>query len=197
MPQLHSLQLNSLYHDKLVLLPGLSDIDPEINQLQLPSLVIPNLFVSERLLSEGRSRQSSATSQTSPLVSPTGFAPPGLASPRSAKQSDSSSRGSISPPPPPYPRNVDTDEIETKNADTVRTKRSSSSILSPHVSDRQPRVVLGHAHGPVSYRPWTQDHRESQSEGEETMGGKEGGRMRKLNPDIVSISIPCLLSNQN
>ena len=203
MSHLHTLQLTSVYRERLVLLPGYAEMGSEIKTLQLPSLVIPGLFLSDRIAATPSIRNSSAPiSAHSDENSNIFGSPPGLPSPSSTEHSLQLRPGSLSPPPPPYP-----EHSESKGAsnDVMEAKANDSagSFVSPsHPSgpDRRHRVILGRAAGPVSYRlsaqRWTQDRPRStgDSSSEDTEDTKSGvntnsafGKQRKINRDIVGI----------
>ncbi|THH05018.1 hypothetical protein EW145_g5107 [Phellinidium pouzarii] len=165
MHHLHSLQLTSVYREKLVLLPGYTEMASEISKLQLPSLVIPGLFIPDKITVANLSRHSSISGQsgTANGNSVKFGSPPGLPlhvtpSPNAGQMLASPSGSVTPPPPPPYPQQVDT--ISSVNSDVVqiRPEDGRAAILSPSHSttpERQPRIILGHASGPVSYRPST------------------------------------------
>ncbi|KAI5116546.1 hypothetical protein M0805_004328 [Coniferiporia weirii] len=164
---LHSLQLTSAYREKLVLLPGCTEMASEIDKLQLPSLVIPNLFVPD-IAFGNQVRQSSPSGPAMINGNTAKFGPPpGLtisATPSSGGQTIVSPSGSITPPPPPpYPRQSEPTISDVPEAISCKPEGGRSIVLSPlHPStpDCQQRVILGHASGPVSYRPvalpWSQ-----------------------------------------
>ncbi|EJD00943.1 uncharacterized protein FOMMEDRAFT_141705 [Fomitiporia mediterranea MF3/22] len=184
--QLHSLQLTSLYREKLVLLPGCTEMAPEFKNLQLPSLIIPGLFIPDKIASTTYSHADGSSVSYGP--------PPGLPTPSSPSQ-QSSTGSSTSPPPPPYP-----DQSESKPASDVikaRVDNSSETFLSSSQSsssDRSHRVILGSVAGPVSYRHrWTQDHLRypTDSSAESIESSRNGvstakipGKQRKINRDI-------------
>ncbi|KAH8113331.1 hypothetical protein DFH11DRAFT_1510555 [Phellopilus nigrolimitatus] len=161
--QLSSLQLTSVYREKLVLLPGYTEMASEFDKLHLPSLVIPGLFIPDKIIVESDSKQNQAASQTGAAVedSPANCGPPpGLPHPASSPCGDLNVGlpiGSLTPPPPPpYPQ-----QAEPDNSDIVPIKPENSRIVifsHSHSStpDRHHRVILGHASGPVSYRPVSQ-----------------------------------------
>lgn len=129
---------------------------PEINNLQLPSLVIPGLFASDKLTADSRLKElfagpsevngSSRTfvfGSSDPLPS---------AVPSEESRSRASSSGSLTPPPPPY---QDQPESVGSSRSGVPPLNKVDDIPSPtsSTSERQQRVVLGRASGPVSYHP--------------------------------------------
>ena len=171
-----------------MLLPGCTDVAIEISTLQLPSLVIPGLFIPDKIAPAANSGRYDG--------------PPGLPSPSSTEHSLSLHSGSSTPPPPPpYP-----DQSESKSASTdvieANVEVPPESFAPPSRSsnpDRRQRVILGRVAGPVSYRPlaprWAQDHLRSPVEysSEETEGTRSGansvktfGKQRKINREIVS-----------
>lgn len=125
---------------------------PEINNLQLPSLVIPGLFTSDKLgdLKErfiGPSEANVVGSRSRTLVF--GSSEPHSPSVTSQESSSrASSSGSLTPPPPPYP-----DQDQTDSLEKVNNIQSPPITPTSSTSERQKRVVLGHASGPVSYHP--------------------------------------------
>ena len=201
MSHLHALQLSSCYRESLVLLPGYAEMGSEIKTLQLPSLVIPGLFFSDRIAvapTSVRNRSnpnpnSAHSDENSNIYGP----PPGLSSPSSTEHGR---LGSLTPPPPPYPdqseaKGTPTDVTEAKTDDLAEGLESPSHSSE---TDRRHRVILGRAAGPVSYRPstqrWTQDRPRSagDSSADSTEGTKSGaymgksfGKQRKINRDIV------------
>ena len=180
------------FREKLVLLQGDTDMATDIADLQLPSLVIPNLFMPQkRHAGELEAREttssydSASTSTSSPPSSP-------------SDASSSSSRAFTTPPPPPYNDHPE-HPAEGVNGETVKTPVPQHS---PAMGKRSIRVILGSVSGPVSYRPtpqhWALANQLSPSDHSTdftpTSSGSSvetsGGRYRRLNPNIVSRSFP-------
>lgn len=151
-PMLHSL-LESGLREKLVLLPGYVEMASEIRKFPIPSLIVPNLFVPERLnaghhhlmTNFAGSRQSPTTSAGSSLnqnhLDATGSSslgpPPGLSPHQSTSQSqstapvDAPSQNAVSTTPPP-PYHVPSDEHSPPSSDDSDTDEPSS--LSSSIS---------------------------------------------------------------
>ncbi|KAL5527173.1 hypothetical protein ACEPAG_5964 [Sanghuangporus baumii] len=193
--QLHALQLTSIYREKLVLLPGCTEVVSEFSTLQFPSLVIPNLFIPNKIALAATTTASSGGGNSGRYD-----VPPGLPSPSSTEHSLQLHSGSLTPPPPPpYP---DQAESKTASTDVIEAKLEgpTESFAPPSHSsnpDRRQRVILGRVAGPVSFRPlaqrWTQDHLRSQGNfnSEDTEGTRSGansvktfGKQRKINREI-------------
>lgn len=194
----------------------------DMHKLQLPSLVIPGLFLSEKIVLNSKesrtlshSRQSSFNNtqqqqkngqmqtqvtstarerSVSDLGPPPGLPHPLLTPPSSDTEhtdSDNESQrgGSSTPPPPPYrdPRSPsptqDTPDFRRPKSDVVadtnlgkENTRSASASASAQSNNNvtppsslhataatAPRVVLGSASGPVSYRPQTHSNLSAQA----------------------------------
>lgn len=196
----------------------------DMHKLQLPSLVIPGLFLSEKIVLNAKesralshSRQSSFNTaqqqqkngqlqtqvtstarerSVSDLGPPPGLPHPLLTPPSSDTEhtdSDNESQrgGSSTPPPPPYrdPRSPsptqETQDFRRPKPDVVadtnlgkEITRSASASASAHSNNTvtppsslplhataatAPRVVLGNASGPVSYRPQTHTNLSAQA----------------------------------
>ncbi|KAL5488265.1 hypothetical protein ACEPAI_6373 [Sanghuangporus weigelae] len=193
--QLHALQLTSIYREKLVLLPGCTEVVSEFSTLQFPSLVIPNLFIPNKIDLAAATCASSGGGNTGRYD-----APPGLPSPSSTEHDLQLHSGSLTPPPPPpyldqaESKIASTDVIEAKVEDPIESFAPPSHSSNP---DRRQRVILGRVAGPVSFRPlaqrWTQDHLRSQGDlnSEDTEGTRSGansvktfGKQRKINREI-------------
>ena len=208
--QLHSLHLTSVFREKLVLLPAFAEMTPEINNLQLPSLVIPCLFASDKLNADNRlkglfSGSSEASGSNRGRTFVFGSSEP-LPSAVTSEESRSraSSSGSLTPPPPPYQDQPET--VEPSTAD-VLPLNEVDNIQSPtsSTSERQRRVVLGHASGPVSYHPGLRPRSQSKiligvdaldkrcaSKGFEELG--KSGKQRRIVREMVRVTLISLLS---
>lgn len=201
MSQLHSLQLTSLYRERLVLLPGFSEMASEIRTLQLPSLIIPGLFIPDKMAYSRPSASGAGSGHADGNPGRYG-PPPGLPSPTQSDDALVLPTGGSTPPPPPYPEQS---ESKTISPDVIHGKAENSAegFLSPSHSsnpDRHQRIILGHAAGPMSYRPlsqkWTQDRlrttADTSSEGSEgpknaVITSRGLGKQRRINRDIVGL----------
>lgn len=161
---------------------------PEIESLQLPSLVIPDLFVSQNQADDG-SLQACALSARH---STTSYDSSSLSSPPSSPSdaSSNSSRALTTPPPPPY-----NDHEHSGNSAGSINGEQAKTPLAPRslAADKRPiRVILGNVSGPVSYRPMPQHWPHASSEDNErsplSAGSSTGTptRYRRLIPGLVS-----------
>ncbi|KLO07519.1 hypothetical protein SCHPADRAFT_932400 [Schizopora paradoxa] len=182
----------------------------EVEKLQLPSLVIPGLFIPEKIVIQTRPRTDSA--QTSPgLIKNNANGelgpPPGLPSPPLPMLSAGGSDGARTPESlayeelPPYkPQqhdHVDTVKIEGTVTPVRRGSPPTGCPTPPPEGQQQQRVVLGKGTGggPVSYRNIVQnshpavgndkDQRiQTKQQNGNTNSVSVQPRQRRINPDI-------------
>lgn len=149
----------------------------EIGKLQLPSLVIPGLFLPTKIVIQQPRRSSSLCSQKVAPINASSTntneelgPPPGIAHPDINEGDLELPRASSeSPPPPPYPSQASHSEAIKENeksglnrprrvsVSSTATKSSGTSSPSP---ERQQQRGGGNNGGPVSYRTavQTQQH---------------------------------------
>ena len=165
----------------------------EITKLQLPSLVIPGLFLAQKIACNKHGRQSCESLVNSASANNLG-PPPGLPPPStsSTEEIEPPSTSSTPPPPPPYPRSAES--VSTADSEQANTKTESSpKIINSVTRPTSPqRVVLGHVSGPVSYRSavqsgYNQSATESQMNAASRSTLSKGAvtKQRRINPNIV------------
>jgi len=159
MPQLQSL-LTSVYRDKLILLPGYSEMASEIGKLQLPSLVIPGLFIPEKIVIQTYSRMGSLQAPSGSTINNAHGElgpPPGLPSPPPTSLSAIKNDGSRTPESldEEFPYKHDNNhESPVRRGSPSSTMSAPTGCPTPPPEGQQQRVALGKVAGggPVSYR---------------------------------------------
>ncbi len=209
MPQLQSL-LTSVYRDKLILLPGYSEMASDIGKLQLPSLVIPGLFIPEKIVIQTYSRMGSLQAPSGSTINNAHGElgpPPGLPSPPPTSLSAIKNDGSRTPESldEEFPYKHDNNhESPVRRGSPSSTMSAPTGCPTPPPEGQQQRVALGKVSGggPVSYRNIVQSAATIPAIGNDNnqrSQTKQNGnntpvnvqpKQRRINPDIVRRLLP-------